>query len=73
MDYKVTIQKYDENYNIHKFYKAETIEFYLEKVGFAHLYYIIGVKNDMELSQEYIQTFIDYAENEEFWHDNQII
>ena len=72
-NYQVTIEKFNDKYNIHRFYREDTIEIYLEKIGYAHLYFIVGVKNDMELTQEYIETFIDYAENEEFWHDNQII
>jgi hypothetical protein len=65
--YQVAIEKFDDNYNIHKFFKEDIIEIYIEKVGYAHLYYVAGLVKNIELQQNYIQQFIDVAESENFW------
>ena len=65
--YQVAVEKFDDNYNIHKFYREDVIEIYIEKVGYAHLYFVIGFKEDREIVEDYIQRFIDFAEKEKFW------
>lgn len=66
-NYQVTIEKFNDKYNIHKFYREDTIEIYLEKIGYAHLYFVVGLVENIELRQDYIQDFIDFAEKEKFW------
>lgn len=66
-NHQVTIERFNENYNIHKFYREDVIEIYLEKIGYAHLYFVVGLVENIELQQDYIQDFIDFAEKEKFW------
>lgn len=66
-NYQVEIKQFNDKYNIHRFYREDTIEIYLEKIGYAHLYFVVGLVENIELTQAYIQQFIEFAEEENFW------
>lgn len=69
---KTEIKKFNENYNIVKIYRDKTIDFYLEKVNYGHLYYICGVYEDIELARTYVLDFIFSAELENFWSSSEV-
>lgn len=68
---KAKIQNFNNDYNIIKLYKGDIIEFYLEKIGYANLHYIVGVYEDMELTKDYIYQSIGIAELNNFWSNEE--
>lgn len=64
---KTKIKKFNEHFNIIKIYKDDMIDFYLEKIGYGDLYFIVGTQNDTELTNHYIYMAIGRAEQNEFW------
>ena len=67
---KTTIKKFNEHYNIVKIYKNDMIDFYLEKIGYGDLYFIVGTENDIELTNNYIYISIGIAEQNKFWGED---
>lgn len=64
---KTKIKKFNEHFNIIKIYKDDMVDFYLEKIGYGDLYFIVGTQNDIELTNHYIYMAIGRAEQNEFW------
>lgn len=66
-EFKTIIKKFNEHYNIVKIYRKNIIDFYLEKIGYGHLFYIVGTQNDIELTNNYIYICIGNVERSGFW------
>lgn len=64
---KTEILKFNEQYNIIKICKTNIVEFYLEKIGYGDLRYIVGVEYDIELFDEMVLKCIELAEYDKFW------
>ena len=68
-DAKIKIIKFNKNYNIIKIYRHKIIEYFLERVDYANLFYIIGSYEDIELTKNYILKSIQIAEELNFWNN----
>lgn len=64
---KTDIIKFNEDYSIIKIYTKDTIDFYLQKSNYGHLYFICGVYEDIELIRDYVYQSIGIAELSDFW------
>lgn len=56
-------------YNLITIYKEEDgyYHYYLEKKNYGHLFYMFGTKEKIEPDKQYLQEYINQAEEENFW------
>ena len=63
------IINFNKEYNIIKIYRDDTIEFYLEKIDYGNLFFMVGTYEDMKLTDDYINNFIEITKNDSFWEE----
>lgn len=64
-----TIINFNKNYNIIKLYRGGgIIEYYLEKIDFGGLYFIVGTTYEIALTYDYVIEAIKIAEDGKFWN-----
>lgn len=68
--YKTTVRKIDNSYTLITIVRPNIVEYYLEKLGYGHLFYVVGTQNEIRLADEYIQHCINIAEETKFWGED---
>ena len=64
------IMKFNDSYNIIKIHKDNIWEYYIEKVGYRDLRYLVGCKENIDsFNNNYIELAIDIAETDGFWEN----
>lgn len=63
------IINFNKEYNIIKIYRDDTIEFYLEKIDYGNLFFMVETCQDMKLTDDYINNFIEITKNDSFWEE----
>ena len=59
--------KFNEKYNIIQLKRKNIYEWYIEKIGYGSLFYMIGCENNVKPKNNYIADMIKIAENNKFW------
>lgn len=59
--------KLTDKYNIIKLVRKETIEYYIEKIGYGDLKFVFGCNRDIDqINEDYFLNYVKLAE-EGFW------
>lgn len=66
-----TITELQDGYNSIKIERKDFVEYFIEKVGYANLYYICGTAKEHDVDNNYLKSFIDVAEEINFWGENE--
>lgn len=61
--------KHNTKYNLIRLERNGLFEFYIEKIGYGHLFYVCGVERNIILSRDYVTQHIEFAEEENFWKE----
>lgn len=64
---KTFVKQINENYTLITIERQEATEYYIEKNGYGHLFYVCGTEKTIELEQDYINSYIQLAEMMNFW------
>ncbi len=66
-----TLTEINSKYNLIKIKREDLVEYYVEKRGYANLFFICGIYYGGDVEKDYILEHIEFAEKEKFWGEDE--
>ena len=66
-----TLTEINSKYNLIKIKREDLVEYYVEKKGYTHLFFICGIYYGGDIEKDYILEHIEFAEKEKFWGEDE--